>query len=383
MFAIFNLDFFVLPNTVCLLSQMKHGTKVLICTLLPIAVLFLLVLPSALAKVFSSAADEDKKRRIVAAFFFSMMGFLFLVYPFVSKVILNTFNCVDLGSSRWLKSDLRERCPEPSSFVYIWSWIFVFIVPIGVPAAFIVLLYYFKVPMLAQFKMKMHRLQAVLSKMGLLHSMAHQFDRWHGTTEPVNLLTKDQCKLLLEFDFGEEPGAVAFELEGANDALQNHLSGMNATTGEGRVEVADNTPLHEIREKTSERVEKLCKNKIVAVTPVSWRSSVGNIEREAIEKCGFLFITYKADCWWFEVFDMLRKVTLSGIISFVDDPDIRLGIAFVISFFSLMVVVSTHPFLSPSVDFFMIVALITQTLTLACLCPRSRPFLSLSLILLG
>jgi len=97
---------------------------------------------------------------------------------------------------------------------------------------------------------------------------------------------------------------------------------------------------------------------------VSWDGETGDVEQDAIEKCGFLFLTYKADCWWFEMFEMSRKVILSAVISFVSDPDVRLAVAYLISFGSLVVVVLARPFVNPSVNFFMTAALITQTLTL-------------------
>jgi hypothetical protein len=103
---------------------------------------------------------------------------------------------------------------------------------------------------------------------------------------------------------------------------------------------------------------------IVSVPPVSWDGETGDVEQDGIEKCGFLFLTYKADCWWFEIFEMSRKVILSAVISFVSDPDVRLAVAYLISFGSLVVVVLARPFLNPSVNFFMTAALITQTLTL-------------------
>jgi len=160
-FALFNLDFFSLANTECLLSQMNHESKVVLCTLLILAVLLLLALP--LAYVSASGADTADKNKVVAAFYFNMMAFLFVVYPFVSKVVIETFICVDLGNSSWLKSDLRERCPTSNSLGFVWSVIFTIMIPIGVPAFFVVLLVKFKIPRLAKYKMKMHRLQAVLT----------------------------------------------------------------------------------------------------------------------------------------------------------------------------------------------------------------------------
>ena len=365
-FALFNLDFFSLPNTECLLSQMEHETKVVLCTVLLIVVLLLLALPLACISV--RGADAVKKNNVMSSFYFSSMAFLFVVYPFVSKVILETFICVDLGNdSSWLKSDLRERCPTSNSLGFVWSVIFTIAIPIGIPVLFCVILFRFQIPWIAQYKMKMHRLQAVLEKMGLFQSTSRQFAGWNGTTDPVNLLSRTQCTSVLAYDFVRNPTAAEFE--GGMDALEDQLAGRISSTGAGtgdvQVEVEEDDSLHALRKKTAEYVDKLCRDQIVVVSPVSWDGETGEVESEAIKKGGFLFLTYKANCWWFEMFEMSRKVILSAVISFVSDPDVRLAVAYLISFCSLVVVVLARPFLNPSVNLFITAALITQTLTLA------------------
>jgi hypothetical protein len=364
-FALFNLDFFSLPNTECLMSQMNHTTKILLCTLFLIAVLLLLVLP--LACIRGSGVDVAKKSKVVSASYFSAMAFLFVVYPFVSKVILATFICVDLGNnSIWLKSDLRERCPTSSSLGFVWSVIFTITIPIGVPVLFFGLLFRFQIPWLAQYKIKMNRMKGVLKEMGLLNSTSPQFAGWHGTTEPVNLLSREQCTSVLAHDFVRDPTAAEFE--GGIDALEGQLAGRFSSTEAGtedaQVEVVEDESLDALRQRTAEYIDKLTNAQIVSVPPVLWDGETGDVEKDAIGKCGFLFLTYKADCWWFEMFEMSRKVILSAVISFVSDPDVRLAVAYLISFGSLVVVVLVRPFFNPSVNLFMTAALITQTLTL-------------------
>jgi hypothetical protein len=138
-FSLFNLDFFSLPNTECLMSRMSNTNKVVLCTLFLIVVLLLLAL--LLACVCASGTDAAKKSNVVSVFYFSAMAYLFVVYPFVSKVIIETFICVDLGkNSIWVKSDLRDRCPTSNSLVFVWSVIFAIAISIGVPVLFFGLL---------------------------------------------------------------------------------------------------------------------------------------------------------------------------------------------------------------------------------------------------
>jgi hypothetical protein len=364
-FALFNLDFFSLPNTECLMSQMNHTSKVVLCTLFLIAVLLLLALP--LACICVSGADVAKKSKVVSGFYFAAMAFLFLVYPFVSKVIIATFICVDLGNnSIWLKSDLRERCPSSNSLGFVWSVIFTIAIPIGVPVLFFGLLFRCQIPSLAQYKIKMNRLKAVLEKIGLLQCASPKFTGWQGTSEPVNLLSREQCTSVLAHDFARDPTTVEFEdgMDALKDQLAGRFSSIGEGTGDAQVEVAEDESLDALRQRTAEYVDKLTTAQIVTVPPVIWDGETGDVEKDAIEKCGFLFLTYTADCWWFEMFEMSRKVILSAVISFVSDPDVRLAVAYLISFGSLVVVVLARPFLNPSVNLFMTAALITQTLTL-------------------
>ena len=86
-----------------------------------------------------------------------------------------------------------------------------------------------------------------------------------------------------------------------------------------------------------------------------------------IKYCGILFVTYEAQYWFFEIFEMFRKLALTALLIFVGDSSVRIATGFLISFFCLLVVMSTRPFVSPTLDVPMAVSLITQTLTLSCM----------------
>jgi hypothetical protein len=427
-FAIVNLDFFTLPTTECVFSSITHQTKLIVCTTVPLAVLALLAIPAAIARVTNWGVFEwkeigsrrpklgeeitndalaealeqqlrftskewkrfnmptqtlasncyikvgnkyfqraDKTRPVISAFFFSVLTFMFVIYPFVSNVVVGVFNCVELdlydqfeGHGSWLKSDLREPCPALSdSITFAWGLIFLVVYPIGIPLLFVMTLYYFKVPQLATNKGKMHRLKAVLQKMGAFNS--RQFKEWKGKQEPVEFLKASQCKLLLKYQF---EGHEAFEFENASEAAQAIFLSNLESPQDGASLVVDD-PLHELRRQTAMKVDFLCREQIVAVPPITWNGESGEDEKNAIEYCGFVFVTYEAQYWWFEVFEMLRKLALSALLIFVGDANVRVAVGFLISFIGLLVVGSTRPFVSPSLDVLMAVALITQTLTLS------------------
>jgi hypothetical protein len=438
-FAIVNLDFFTLPNTECVMSSINHQTKLILCTMVPLAVLVLLAIPATIARVKNCGVFEweeigskkpklgeeitndalaealrqqhrfnsrewnrfnlpekpvawdsyikvgnkyfkraDKTRPVIAAFFFSVLSFLFVVYPFVSQVVVGVFNCIDLdpynqfeGDGSWLKSDLQEPCPHPgSSFTFSWGVLFLVVYPLGIPVLFVMTLYHFKVPQLATNKSKMHRLKAVLQQMGAFDSS--QLKEWNGRQEPVEFLTASHCKLLLKHKF---EGHEAFEFENASWALPAMIERKfespqdDASLVVDEEEPLDELPLDELRRQTAMKVDLLCSERIVVVPPIAWNGETGEDEKDAIEYCGFLFVSYKAQHWWFEIFEMLRKLALSVLLIFVGDTNVRVAVGFLISFLCLVIVLRTRPFISSSLDLLMAVALFTQTLTFSCMFP--------------
>ena len=210
-FNVFNLDLFTLPSTDCAFSSVDHKARLVISTLLPLLVLILLSLPTFVATIMKSCLPEEKLKKIVSAFYFAALAFIFLVYPFVSKVVVSTFNCQDLeDGGRWLKSDMRLACPlDSSNFSKTWSIIFTILWLCGVPVTFVTILWFFRIPQLAVNKVKMHRLRAVLRHMGTANSarMADQLrgqkdgGSWDGRQEPVEFLSIPQCMEILRFDF--------------------------------------------------------------------------------------------------------------------------------------------------------------------------------------
>ena len=391
-FAIFNLDFFTLPKTECLLSKLTFLDKLMLCTGLPVGATVLLALPAMLVTFVPrkggipleqgtesqwEEVQRKKKRSVVAAFFFSLLSFLFLLYPFVSKIVVGTFVCEDLdpelhfeGDNQWLRSDLREPCPQQGSFASIWAIFCVAVYPAGVPVLFLFTLYFFKVPRLARSKTTMHRLKAVLKEVGLYQDNLFSPQRWDWTTEPVNLLDESQCKSVLRHNFR----GILESVESVEDSIQARFLGqlgMANAAGDAEQEEdeadLEQLPLNELRRLTAGKVRDLCRRRLIVVPVVVWDGETGEAEKSAIEYCGVLFNTYRAEYWWFEIFDMLRKLVLSAMLPFVLLPTARLNVGLVVSFFCLVVVFFTRPLIDASLDVLMIVSLITQTLTLLCM----------------
>jgi hypothetical protein len=75
----------------------------------------------------------------------------FLLYPLVSLITLEPFNCQPTGLGL-LTADYREVCPNRRSFEVFYAAIFLVLYPIGIPIANIVMLRWLRVHEIARNK---------------------------------------------------------------------------------------------------------------------------------------------------------------------------------------------------------------------------------------
>jgi len=237
-----SFNFFSVPSVSCLFKGYSYVAKHQIFTIFPLFIVLLLLMPSVLAYSLSElkivAVKESVIKELVSAFFFAMLSFLFLIYPAVSTTVLNTFNCIDLDvHGNWLKVDMRVQCPRDTLDIgFTWSLVFVFIYPVGIPIIFGIILWYFSVPNIAQRKQDLYRFKALIYRVDesiLLNvrAIAAHLDKWTWKHDPVCLLTREECLLILrhswtpweEFETGGIEsrmfGGKAFNL--VNEAAQN------------------------------------------------------------------------------------------------------------------------------------------------------------------
>jgi hypothetical protein len=107
---------------------------------------------------FSPASQEktdqlqvkDLLARRWDAFGYTLLLIMNATYPAISRTILSTFACTNLGvDGSWLRSDIRVSCPHSHDFAFVWAVIFSMLIPAGFPVLMILALYYFGVPRLA------------------------------------------------------------------------------------------------------------------------------------------------------------------------------------------------------------------------------------------
>ena len=114
-----------------------------------------------------------------------------------------------------------------------------------------------------------------------------------------------------------------------------------------------------------ELCERLIKEGVVVAPPITWNGECGSEEKLAMEMAGFLYSMYRVEFWYWEIFEILRKLFISAVLVHISDPDIRLGIGFAVSFSALLITFSARPFASAKLNNLMLSGHSIQTMTLA------------------
>jgi len=194
---IFQLDFLAIPGPTCLTHDWSYWDKLFAYTFTPMVVVPLIAVPAFCVQLlgkreFGDATGHPRYEGCMAQFWYAILFFLYLIYPMVSVQTLTSFNCQDLDSSgSWLRADYREICPNERTGerIFGWSLFCVFIYPVGIPFFMCVVMWLFKVPTMAQQKIEIVQLLA------MINTWRHE----NVTQEGSNLLLHIQ-KIAAEFD---------------------------------------------------------------------------------------------------------------------------------------------------------------------------------------
>ena len=172
--AVFRFDLVSFPGITCLLQGVPYTARLLIYTLFPLALILLFFIAPCLSVIFN--VPKTKREFVLNQFWYSLMFFLFLIYPTVSVQTLRSFNCEVVGQyGPLLIADLSEPCPYPysatstvvqafstKSFVFWWSLAFAIVYPLGVPLFFLLIMRAYKIPELAEGKLKGAKVDALV-----------------------------------------------------------------------------------------------------------------------------------------------------------------------------------------------------------------------------
>ena len=64
----------------------------------------------------------------------------------------------------------------------------------------------------------------------------------------------------------------------------------------------------------------------------------------------FLFAAYRPEMWWYEVVETVRRLTMTGLLVLVSDPDVRLSVAICLAFGSVLLHTTTQPYTDPATN---------------------------------
>ncbi|GMI31435.1 hypothetical protein TeGR_g2949 [Tetraparma gracilis] len=343
-----NLDFISVTPMGCLFSTSYHH-QLLTYTVLPlVAFAALLGLYKMLGRRSSTTSNNELRDQV----FNSFLLLTFLVLPTTSTKILNTFACYEFDDgSRQLKGDLGIDCDSAThKFFELYAKCMIVVYPVGIPAMYFVLLYKAK----------------------------HLLDC--GQAKLVNTKIVKLVKVI-----EEETGAVDKEEVGEEEKevpLVPHVS--SYITEQGKIEEAvengdivlekqwvsslkdEHKPLLEFIAKESNvgRIFWHCREDTgdvlgVEVTLSEEGAMVEALRRRAADeeaysllgRMKFLYAAYEPSCWWFEVFETLRRLLLTGgqVILNQGTPS-QIVLNLIICIFSMKMYATYSPFVNAKAD---------------------------------
>ena len=169
--ALVRCDLISLPGLNCLFVGFGYQSQLMMYTLAPLIVVFLLIIAPCLS--LWVPRFKTKVNAVWNQFWYSLMLFLFLIYPTASVATLRTFNCQEVGHYGYLLiADYSTACPFMAgssvlgreNFVFWWAFIFGVLYPVGIPVFFLLSMLVYKVPAIAESKIRVAKVQALINE---------------------------------------------------------------------------------------------------------------------------------------------------------------------------------------------------------------------------
>ena len=381
---IVNINFLQLPRTSCLYPNTPFystfqgytlGTTVGLAVIGASWVMGQRLLAPLTLRNATATERAHRVRRFQTVCLSRALLLLYLVYPGVSGIVIAVFNCRTLPSGRSvLVADHREQCWTVRHWRYVGAAIFwVIAVPIGIPAAFLGLLFYFRVPHMARAKVAN----------AWLREAAEQVWRLGVPQPPCDVqrlgfdnIADEHLELLVSvLVHGEEPAektAAAYD----DDKMRRNSVHMSMrmtasqpagmlrrvrrviTCGRGGDGAAEHAPAR--RKALQKALLHWCEtSRVLSLPPLTWdeldddaapggdelaggeaapkakelrsafsgfstaaltastHAELAALEQRALRKVGFLFESYTVQCWSWEAVELGRKLILTSILALV------------------------------------------------------------------
>jgi hypothetical protein len=115
-------------------------------------------------------------------------------------------------------------------------------------------------------------------------------------------------------------------------------------------------------------VVRMEQQRCLTVQDVAWdlrADCEDEVERVAVQRLGFLFVAYKPRIWWFEIFEMIRKLIMASALVFVwEGSPSQVAAGFVVTLAALVATLLLNPFVNQKLGSMHVFSLIVQAITL-------------------
>jgi hypothetical protein len=417
-----NVNFLQLPRTACLYPNTPFYATFQGYTLGTTAALALigvawllgqrLLAPLSLRDA-SAGERAHRLRRFQTVCLSRALLVLYLVYPGVSGVVIAIFNCRTLPSgAAVLVADHREVCWDARHWRYVGAGIFwVLAVPFGIPAAFLALLFYFRVPHMARAKVANAWLREAVEhawRLGVpqppcdvaslgfdsvtdehLELLVAALVHGEGADAPAALAAAAKAR------DSEDGGAAAAERQGSLRRLRRAVT----CTGGGGGGGGGGAPRPGARRTALQKaLLRWCETSAtLSLPPLSWAEpeddvvapdadaaaagtadtppdaralrrvfsgfstaaltaapprALAALEQRALRKVGFLFDAYTVQCWSWEVVELGRKLILTSILALVvPGSATQVTVGVLVAFAMLLLFQRLRPYATPGMNF--------------------------------
>jgi len=284
---------------------------------------------------------------------------LYLIYPGVSGVIIQTFNCVTLPSgASYLVADVRQRCWTTTHWRFVaGAVVWVILIPIGIPASFAALLLYFRVPQIARVRVANAWLRCAVEHAWCIGLPQPPVD---AATLGFDSISDEHLELLVSrlvlgetSDDGKPSSPTASDAVPAEPAAHKRSCWQRLVSGGGG-DASSSVRLSSRRVILEKSLLLWCRTSgVLSLPPLVWSEAeedsaqdvheaaahdakklrgifggwsttglaatpaaqVMALEQRALRKIAFLFEAYKVDFFYWEIVELLRKLLLTSILA--------------------------------------------------------------------
>ena len=312
--SIINFNFLHLPKSACatpetnLYGEFNGITLAITAILLFIALLWVLGLVLNLVVLRRGpAVVSDYNRRTMAHALLVMQ----LAYAPLAETIIGIFSCREIDGSFWLTKEVKLQCYVPEHNKYralgaFWATIYV----AGIPAAFLAVLQYYRIPAAAAHLRQVALLRQTVD-MAWQRGVKQPEDVNTSKVTPRNISAKHVDDLYFGLIHGREAPTKA---AGDDDVVKEEAAPDDVFT-----HATDSSTLDDLHKKRLYAVMRWGR-KNVHVMHYTWHElqPEEDLRRPGAEQaCGELFEHFYPVRWYYKLFETAVKLVLTSVLLFI------------------------------------------------------------------